>query len=71
MQAAEALKLLAGIGSSLAGRLQMLDARTMEWTEIAHRARNAGVHASAAATRRVKLHHLALRLRPWTPSATT
>ena len=27
MQAAEALKLLAGIGSSLAGRLQMLDAR--------------------------------------------
>ena len=35
LQAAEALKLLAGIGSSLAGRLQMLDARTMEWTEIA------------------------------------
>ena len=35
MQAAEALKLLAGIGASLAGRLQMLDARTMEWTEIA------------------------------------
>jgi molybdopterin-synthase adenylyltransferase len=34
MQAAEALKLLAGIGSSLAGRLQMLDARTMEWTEL-------------------------------------
>jgi molybdopterin-synthase adenylyltransferase len=34
MQAAEALKLLAGIGASLAGRLQMLDARSMEWTEI-------------------------------------
>jgi molybdopterin/thiamine biosynthesis adenylyltransferase len=34
MQAAEALKLLAHVGSSLAGRLQMLDARTMEWTEI-------------------------------------
>ncbi len=34
MQAAEALKLLAGVGSSLAGRLQMLDARTMEWTDI-------------------------------------
>jgi molybdopterin/thiamine biosynthesis adenylyltransferase len=34
LQAAEALKLLAGVGSSLAGRLQMLDARTMEWTEI-------------------------------------
>jgi molybdopterin/thiamine biosynthesis adenylyltransferase len=34
MQAAEALKLLAGVGASLAGRLQMLDARTMEWSEI-------------------------------------
>jgi len=34
MQAAEALKLLAGIGTSLAGRLQMLDARSMEWTQI-------------------------------------
>ncbi len=35
MQAAEALKLLAGVGRSLAGRLQMLDGRAMEWTEIA------------------------------------
>jgi molybdopterin/thiamine biosynthesis adenylyltransferase len=34
VQAAEALKLLTGIGTSLAGRLQMLDARTMEWTEV-------------------------------------
>ena len=34
MQAAEALKLLAGVGSSLAGRLLMLDARSMEWTDI-------------------------------------
>lgn len=34
MQAAEALKLLAGVGTSLAGRLQMLDARDMSWTEI-------------------------------------
>ena len=34
MQAAEALKLLAGIGSSLAGQLLMLDARTMHWTRI-------------------------------------
>ncbi len=41
MQAAEALKLLAGVGSSLAGRLQMLDARAMEWTEI-RMARQAG-----------------------------
>ena len=34
MQSAEALKLLTGVGSSLAGRLQMLDARQMEWTDI-------------------------------------
>jgi molybdopterin/thiamine biosynthesis adenylyltransferase len=34
LQAAEALKLLAGVGRSLAGRLQMVDARTMEWSEI-------------------------------------
>jgi molybdopterin-synthase adenylyltransferase len=34
MQAAEGLKLLAGVGTSLAGRLQMLDARSMEWNEI-------------------------------------
>jgi molybdopterin-synthase adenylyltransferase len=34
MQAAEALKLLAGVGSSLVGRLQMLDARAMEWSEV-------------------------------------
>jgi bacteriocin biosynthesis cyclodehydratase domain-containing protein len=34
VQAAEALKILAGFGTSLAGRLQMLDVRRMEWTEI-------------------------------------
>jgi len=34
MEAAEALRLLAGVGSSLAGRLQMLDGRSMEWTEM-------------------------------------
>lgn len=34
MQASEALRLLAGVGTSLAGRLQMLDGRTMEWTEM-------------------------------------
>ncbi|MEF7613489.1 molybdopterin-synthase adenylyltransferase MoeB [Aquincola sp. MAHUQ-54] len=34
VQAAEALKLLAGVGTPLAGRLQMLDARRMEWSEI-------------------------------------
>ncbi len=34
VQAAEALKLLAGVGSSLAGRLQMLDARSMQWSEM-------------------------------------
>lgn len=35
MQAAEALKLVAGVGASLAGRLLLLDARAMEWTSIA------------------------------------
>lgn len=34
MQAAEALKLLAGVGSPLVGRLQMLDARRMAWSEM-------------------------------------
>jgi len=34
VQAAEALKLLTGCGTSLAGRLQMIDARTMQWSEI-------------------------------------
>src|SRR5689334_8172134 len=33
-QAAEALKLLAGVGESLAGRLLLLDALTMEWREV-------------------------------------
>jgi molybdopterin/thiamine biosynthesis adenylyltransferase len=34
MQAAEALKLAAQIGESLAGRLLLLDARSMEWSSI-------------------------------------
>ncbi|MFA9217307.1 MAG: ThiF family adenylyltransferase [Sphingomonadaceae bacterium] len=34
MQAAEALKLVMGIGESLAGRLLMLDGLRMEWTSI-------------------------------------
>lgn len=34
VQAAEALKLIARSGTSLAGRLQMLDGRAMEWSEI-------------------------------------
>lgn len=33
-QAAEALKLIAGIGRSLVGRLLLLDARDMEWNSI-------------------------------------
>lgn len=54
MQAAEALKLLTGTGSSLAGRLQMLDARSMEWTEvrIARTPSCAVCGTAAAATRR-------------------
>lgn len=34
LQAAESLKLLAGLGRSLAGRLQMLDGRDLSWTEM-------------------------------------
>jgi molybdopterin/thiamine biosynthesis adenylyltransferase len=34
VQAAEALKLLAGCGQPLVGRLLMLDGRYMEWTEL-------------------------------------
>lgn len=34
MQAAEALKLLAGIGPSLAGRLLLLDGRAMHWSSV-------------------------------------
>ncbi len=46
MQAAEALRLLAGVGASLAGRLQMLDARHMEWNEVRVK-RQAGCPACA------------------------
>lgn len=34
MQAAEALKLIAGVGRSLAGRLLLFDALAMEWREV-------------------------------------
>jgi len=34
LQAAEALKLLAGVGTTLMGRLQMLDGRHMAWSEL-------------------------------------
>ena len=34
VQAAEALKLIAGVGQSLAGRLLMLDGRSMRWSEM-------------------------------------
>lgn len=34
MQAAEALKLVVGVGPSLAGRLLLLNARTMEWDQL-------------------------------------
>jgi molybdopterin/thiamine biosynthesis adenylyltransferase len=34
MQAMEAVKLIAGMGSRLTGRLQMLDGRGMEWNEV-------------------------------------
>jgi molybdopterin/thiamine biosynthesis adenylyltransferase len=47
MQAAEALKLIAGVGRSLTGRLLMLDGRSMEFTEMRLQ-RNA--HCSVCAT---------------------
>jgi molybdopterin/thiamine biosynthesis adenylyltransferase len=34
LQAAEALKLLAGVGESLSGRLQIFDAKTAEWRSV-------------------------------------
>jgi bacteriocin biosynthesis cyclodehydratase domain-containing protein len=34
LQAMEAVKLLAGLGSRLIGRLQMLDGRSLEWNEM-------------------------------------
>jgi molybdopterin/thiamine biosynthesis adenylyltransferase len=34
LQAAEALKLLCGAGTPAAGRLLMLDGRSMEWSEV-------------------------------------
>ncbi len=50
MQAAEALKLMAGVGTSLAGRLLMLDARHMAWNEL-RTERDA--HCSVCATSRI------------------
>ncbi len=47
VQAAEALKLLAGVGEPLAGRLLMLDARRMAWSEI-RLAREAGCSVCGA-----------------------
>jgi adenylyltransferase/sulfurtransferase len=34
MQAAEALKIIAGAGTTLAGRLMLLDALSMEWRSM-------------------------------------
>jgi molybdopterin-synthase adenylyltransferase len=48
VQAAEALKLLSGIGTPLAGRLLMLDARGMRWDELAI-ARQAGCEVCGGA----------------------
>jgi len=50
MQAAEALKLIIGMGRSLAGRLLMLDGRAMEWTEV-RMPRNAGCPVCSASNR--------------------
>lgn len=37
MQAAEAIKVITGMGQALSGRLQCLDALTMQWNEIRYR----------------------------------
>lgn len=37
IQAAEAIKLVTGLGEPLVGKLQMLDARTMEWQTVKYR----------------------------------
>ena len=50
MQAAEALKLIAGVGPSLAGRLQMLDGRSMEWNSL-RTARNPACPVCSGAAR--------------------
>ncbi len=50
MQAAEALKLIIGTGTSLAGKLLLLDGRAMEWTSISL-ARSPGCPVCAAAGR--------------------
>jgi molybdopterin/thiamine biosynthesis adenylyltransferase len=54
VQAAEALKLLCGVGEPLAGRLLMLEARAMEWTEM-RIARRADCTVCAAARPRTSL----------------
>jgi len=46
MQAAEALKLITGIGQPLTGRMLMLDGRSMEWTQV-HMARTPGCDVCA------------------------
>ncbi len=50
VQAAEALKLVAGIGQSLAGRLLLLDAMAMEWREVRY-ARDPGCAVCAESPR--------------------
>ncbi len=47
LQATEALKLIAGVGQSLAGRLLMLDGRSMEWSRL-RTARNPACPVCAA-----------------------
>jgi molybdopterin/thiamine biosynthesis adenylyltransferase len=49
MQAAEALKLLSGMGSRLVGRLMMLDGRGLEFNEV-RLSRNPACTVCASAT---------------------
>ena len=65
MQAAEALKLLSGVGESLSGRLQWLDVRTMQWRSVnAARPGMSGLRTPA----RLKIHAVPYRLQPVSPA---
>ena len=65
IQAAEALKLLSGVGESLSGRLQWLDVRTMQWRSVnAARPGMSGLRTPA----RLKIHAVPYRLQPVSPA---
>ncbi len=66
MQAAEALRLITGVGRSLAGRLVMLDGRCMEWTEL-----RVTRDASCPVCRHRQVRHSADAAAPFLPTGTS